>query len=229
MGDNLHEGHRNRVKKRFLKDGLQSFEPHQILEMLLFFGIPRKDTNVAAHQLIETFGGLSGVLKASYQDLEEVEGITPSSAMLISFCGQLIREYYSNSPQDIVLDSTQKMGSYILPRFFGETNEKVLLICLDSKCKVVHSSFISEGSMNAAEIHVRRIFEQAIRSHAAGVVIAHNHPGGFALPSSDDVFSTQELIKTLSSNHIHVIDHIIVADDDYVSMRSTPSLATMFG
>jgi len=229
MGDNLHEGHRNRVKKRFLRDGLQSFEPHQILEMLLFFGIPRKDTNVTAHQLIETFGGLSGVLKASYQDLAEVKGITPSSAMLISFCGQLIREYYTISPQDLVLDSTQKMGNYILPRFFGETNEKVLLVCLDSKCKVVYSSFISEGSMNAAEIHVRRILEQAIRSHAAGVVIAHNHPGGFALPSSDDVLSTQELIKSLSANHIHVIDHIIVADDDFVSMRSTPSLATMFG
>ncbi|HBT64858.1 MAG TPA: hypothetical protein DEB10_09400 [Ruminococcaceae bacterium] len=225
----LHQGHRERIKKRFLRDGLQGFEPHQILEMLLFFGIPRKDTNEIAHELLDTFGSLSGVLKASYDDLLNVKGMTPGSATLVRFSGQLIREYYNSElSKDMILDSTEKMGQYVLPKFFGEYNEKVLLVCLDNKCKVLHSSFVSEGSMNATEIHVRRILEQAIRNHATAVVLAHNHPSGFALPSLEDQQSTKAITNALYVAGIQLVDHLIVAEDDFVSMRSTPALASLF-
>lgn len=229
MNGSLHEGHRERLKQRFLKDGLRGFEPHQILEMLLFYAIPRKDTNEIAHELLNVFGSLAGVLKAPYDDLLEVNGMTPGAATLISFSGQLVREYYdSNLSKDMILDSTEKMGNYILPKFFGETNEKVLLVCLDNKCKVLHCSFVSEGSINATEIHVRRILEQAIRNHATAVVIAHNHPSGFALPSFEDQQSTKVLAETLQVAGIQLVDHLVVAEDDYVSMRSTPSMANLF-
>ncbi|HCA28423.1 MAG TPA: hypothetical protein DEP23_01995 [Ruminococcaceae bacterium] len=225
----LHQGHRERIKKRFLRDGLQGFEPHQILEMLLFFGIPRKDTNEIAHELLDTFGSLSGVLKASYDDLLNVKGMTPGSATLVRFSGQLIREYYNSElSKDMILDSTEKMGQYVLPKFFGEYNEKVLLVCLDNKCKVLHSSFVSEGSMNATEIHVRRILEQAIRNHATAVVLAHNHPSGFALPSLEDQQSTKAITNALYVAGIQLVDHLIVAEDDFVSMRSTSALASLF-
>ena len=229
MSGKTHEGHRERVKQRFLRDGLRGFEPHQILEMLLFFGIPRKDTNEIAHKLLDTFGSLSGVLKARYDDLLQVKGMTPGSATLLCFSGQLIREYYdSELSKDIILDSTEKMGEFVLPKFFGERNEKVLLVCLDNICKVLYSSFVSEGSMNATEIHVRRILEQAIRNHATAVVVAHNHPSGFALPSLEDQKSTKALTNTLHIAGIQLIDHLIIAEDDYVSMRSTPALASLF-
>lgn len=217
------------MKQRFLRDGLRGFEPHQILEMLLFYAIPRKDTNGIAHELLGTFGSLAGVLKADYDDLLEVKGMTPGAAALIRFSGQLVREYYdSDLSKDMILDSTDKMGKYILPKFFGEVNEKVLLVCLDNKCKVLHCSFVSEGSMNATEIHVRRILEQAIRTHATAVVIAHNHPSGFALPSIEDQQSTKALVNALYVAGIQLVDHLVVADDDYVSMRSTPSMVHLF-
>jgi DNA repair protein RadC len=230
MGGHMHAGHRERLKKRFLRDGLRGFEPHQILELLLFYGIPRRDTNPIAHELINTFGNLSGVLKASYDELLKVKGVTPGSAALICFCGQLIREYYDSevSKKDIVLDSTEKMGEYILPKFFGERNERVLLVCLDNKCKVLHSSFVSEGSINATEISVRRILEQAIRNHATAVVVAHNHPSGFALPSVEDQKTTKVLTNALNVAGIQLVDHLIVADDDYVSLRSTKMLTHLF-
>lgn len=229
MSDDTHEGHRDRVKQRFLRDGLRGFEPHQILELLLFYGIPRKDTNEIAHELLDTFGSLSGVLRAPYEDLLEIKGITPNAATLIRFSGQLIREYYDNNlSKDMILDSTEKMGQFILPKFMGEDNEKVLLVCLDNKCKVLHCSFVSEGSMNATEIHVRRILEQAIRNRATAVVIAHNHPSGFALPSIEDQHSTKVLANALQIAGIQLVDHLVVAENDYVSMRSTPMLAHLF-
>ncbi|MDD3693515.1 MAG: DNA repair protein RadC [Oscillospiraceae bacterium] len=229
MSSKLHDGHRQRMKQRFLRDGMRGFEPHQIVEMLLFYGIPRKDTNEIAHTLIENFGSLSGILKASYDDLLNVKGMTPGAATLLCFCGQLIREYFdSEISKDMVLDSTEKIGQFILPKFFGEHNEKVLLVCMDNKCKVLHSSFVSEGSMNATEIHVRKILEQAIRNHATAVVVAHNHPSGFAIPSIEDQHSTRALVNALHIVGIHLVDHIIVAEGDFVSMRSTPALSSLF-
>lgn len=226
---NVHEGHRERVKRRFLREGLRGFEPHQILEMLLFYGIPRKDTNEIAHALLEYFGDLSGALKATYDELMQVKGMTPGAATLVSFSGQLVREFYDlKISNDTILDSAEKMGQFVLPKFFGEHNEKVLLVCMDGKCKVLHSSFVSEGSINATQIHIRRILEQAIRNRATLVVVAHNHPNGFAIPSKDDQDSTRKLVRALHTVGIHLADHIIVADNDYVSMRSTPLLAPLF-
>ena len=225
---NVHEGHRDRIKRRFLHDGLRGFETHEMLEMLLFFGIPRRDTKETAYALLEYFGDLSRVLQATYDELIQVKGITPTAAILVSFCGQLIREYYDLETKDIILDSAEKMGQFILPKFFGEHNEKLLLICMDGKCRVLHSCFLSEGSINATQIHIRRILEQAIRNRATIAVLAHNHPSGFAIPSKDDQESTRRLVCALHTVGIHLADHIIIAENDFVSMRSTPFLAPLF-
>lgn len=229
MGDNVHAGHRERLRRRFLKNGLRGFEPHQILELLLFYAIPRRDTNPLAHRLLDTFGGLSGVLKASPDDLLRVEGMTPGASTLLRFSGELIREYYdSELSRDMILDSSEKMGRYILPKFFGEANERVLLVCLDGKCKVLWCGFVSEGSINTAEISTRRILEQAIRAGCSAAVVAHNHPGGFALPSMEDQQTTRALAQALRVAGIELVDHLVVAEDDYISMRSTPMLAPLF-
>ena len=226
---NIHEGHRERLKQRFLREGLRGFEEHQMLEMLLFFGIPRRDTNEIAHALLERFGNLPGVLKAPYEELTKVKGITANAAVLIRLSGALIREYYDRDlPKDMILDSPEKIGEFILPKFFGERNERVLVVCMDNKCKVLSSAFVAEGSVNATEISVRRILEQAISSHATAVVLAHNHPNGFALPSTEDQESTQMIAHVLSVAGIQLVDHLVVAENDFVSMRSTPMLAGLF-
>lgn len=230
MGDHqLHSGHRERLRQRFLRDGLHGFEPHHTMELLLFYGIPRRDTNEIAHRLLDTFGSIPGVLMASYEELVKVPGITANAAALIRLTGELVREYYDGQlPKDMILDTPEKIGKYILPKFIGEHNEKVLLVCLDNKCKVLQCSFVSEGSVSATEINVRRILEQAINSHATAVVIAHNHPSGFALPSVEDQTSTRSIARTLDAAGIQLVDHLVVAEDDYVSMRSTPTMAPLF-
>ncbi len=229
MADGIHDGHRERLKQRFLREGLRGFEEHQILELLLFFGIPRRDTNEIAHTLLNQFGNLPGVLKASYEDLAKVKGVTANAAVLMRLSGSLIREYYDRDlPKDMILDTPDKIGEFILPKFFGEQNERVLVVCMDNKCKVLNCAFVAEGSVNATEISVRRILEQAITSHATAVVIAHNHPSGFALPSAEDQATTRMIAQVLEVAGIQLVDHLVVAEDDFVSMRSTPTMASLF-
>ena len=120
MGDNVHDGHRQRFKEQFLQSGLDGFNSHQLLEMLLYYSIPRKDTNPLAHRLMDTFGSLSGVLEAEYEELCRVEGVTPHTAMLLCFCGKLFWRYYQDKYEDgVILTGTQDFGNYLLPRFFG--------------------------------------------------------------------------------------------------------------
>ena len=197
--------------------------------MLLFFGIPRRDTNEIAHALLDAFGNLPGVLKASYEDLIKIKGMTSGAAVLIRLSGSLIREYNDGElPKDMILDSPEKIGAFILPKFFGEQNERVLVVCMDNKCKVLSCTFVSEGSLNATEISVRKVLEQAIISHATAVVLAHNHPSGFALPSAEDQASTRTIAQVLHVAGVQLVDHLVVAEDDYVSMRSTPAMAALF-
>lgn len=229
MTANIHEGHRDRIKQRFLKEGLEHFERHQIVEMLLFFGIPRKDTNVVAHKLMTAFGTLTRLLEAPYEELIKVEGVTPNAAMLICFCGQLAREYYNDrSIVGTILSSTEETGRFIVPKFMGMKNEAVLLVCMDNRCRVLSSGFISEGDVNSADINTRLIMQEALKHNATALLIAHNHPNGHALPSKQDIETTSAMIKSLAVADIRLLDHLIVAENDFISMRDTPTLAPMF-
>ena len=228
MGENVHDGHRQRFKEQFLKSGLDGFNSHQMLEMLLYYSIPRRDTNPLAHRLLDTFGSLSGVLEADYDELCRVEGVTPHSAMLLTFCGKLFWKYYQDKYADgVILTNSQDFGKYLLPRFFGMKNEAVILLCLDNRGKVLHCSTVVEGSVNATEISIRVILAEALRYNATAVVISHNHPNGHALPSKEDLDTTRLIAKALAMVEIRLVDHLIVAEDDYVSMRDTPSFAPL--
>ena len=229
MAEELHGGHRALMKERFLKEGLDHFDRHQIVEMLLFFGIPRKDTNATAHRLIETFGGLPGVLEAPYEELCRVEGVTANAAVLISFCGQMFRTYYHDKfAAGTILSTVEEAGQYLLPQFLGRREETVYLVCLDNKDKVIAANVVREGSVNAADISARVIVQQALTHNATQVILAHNHPSGFALPSRADISTTSRIAEALRAVDVVLLDHIIVAENDFVSMRETPSLSRMF-
>ena len=219
----VHDGHRDRLRARFLADGLSGFDPHTVLELLLFYARPRCDTNELAHRLIEHFGSFSAVVDAPLEELTRVGGIGERSAVLIKMIPEL-GAYYHNSRLEpgVVLDGTDKAGAYFLPRFFGKQSEEVWMAALDDKRKVLRCSCVSnEGIVNAVRITVRQIVSEAVNSNATGVVLAHNHPGGVALPSMADKQVTRQAYLALKLINVQLADHIIVSGDDYVSLADS--------
>ena len=214
----LHDGHRQRLIQRFLEEDLDNFEPHNVLELLLFYAIPRKDTNELAHVLMDTFGSLKGVFDAPYEELIKVAGIGPNTAALLKLVPSLTRTYYSSEARSIILDTSEKSGEYFLPYYIGQTEEVVRLACLDAGGKVISNQILHRGSANAAEVNMRKIVNIALRNNAMGVILAHNHPGGLPLPSEEDVATTKSIREALIPMGILLMDHIIVAGQDYVSM-----------
>ncbi len=219
-----HDGHRRRLIRRFLEEGLDGFESHNILELVLFFSIPRRDTNALAHRLVDTFGGLNGVFDAPYKQLLEVEGVGENTAALLKMIPQLTRVYCTSQQEEKCLDSVIKAGNYLKSKFIGRREEAVFLVCLDAKSRVIGDQLIHEGSVNSAEVNVRKIANLALQHNAAGVILAHNHPGGLAIPSREDLTTSWNIRDALAPMGITLMDHIIVADQDFVSLRDSGQL-----
>lgn len=217
-----HDGHRKRLKARFIKSGLDDFEPHNVLELLLFYSVPRKDTNPLAHRLINRFGSLSGVFDAKPEELMKVDGITENTAVLISMIPQVARKYLEDKAEAVnVIGSYNDIGNYLMPKFVGRTVETVMLASLDNKNKIVSCKIVAEGEADRANLSKRKIMEEAMRVDATRVILAHNHPRGFAVPSTEDIFLTEEIYSLLKTIGIELVDHIIFAEDDFVSLAAS--------
>ena len=222
----IHARHRQRVKKRFLDSGLDDFSEVQVLELLLFYCLPRVDTNPIAHRLLEHFGSFSQVLDAPAEELAKVEGMGESSAAFLALVNQAGRYYLVNrEQQNTVLLSSEQCGRYLIPFFHGRRSETVFLLCLDAKCKVLCCKLLGEGSVNSAAAPIRRVVETALGVNATSVVLAHNHPSGIAIPSGEDVQTTMRVAAALNTVDIVLADHIVVADNDYVSMMESGLLS----
>ena len=218
----MHEGHRARVKKRFLEEGLDHFSDIQALELLLFYAIPRADTNPIAHRLLEHFGSLSQVLEANPEELKKISGVGENGALLLNLIPQMGRFYMTDrASAPGVLTTLEQCAQYLMPRFFGRKLETVFLLCLDAKCKVLCCREVGEGGTNSTGISIRRVVETALGVNATSVVLAHNHPSGMALPSPEDIQTTRRVAMALQAVEIVLVDHIIVADDDYVSIAQS--------
>ena len=218
----IHDGHREKMRQRFLKSGLDAFADHEALELLLYYAIPRRDTNPIAHALMERYGSLSAVLAAPVEDLKKVEGVGESAAILLKLAPQLYRKAkMSDAEQETVLSSVERVGAYLLDRFAGEKNEVVYQLCLDRKGKLLACKKLGEGGVTSADLDIRRLVENALLTGASAVVLAHNHPSGVALPSRDDYAATDRAKTALAVVDVALIDHIIVADGDFVSMSDS--------
>ena len=225
----MHEGHRLRLKRRFLDSGLDGFEPHNVLELLLFYSIPRRDTNEIAHNLINAFGSLSNVFDASYEELLKVDGVGEASALLIKLVPAIGKKYINDRAKSgTVIRDTASVAEYLLPKFYGATNEIVMLVCMDNKNRVKNCSIISEGTVNFADVNYRKIMELALRCSSTAVILAHNHPQGLPVPSQSDVETTRSLMKLLNTVSIKLLDHIIIADGQYTSMADSKTFSPMF-
>ena len=218
----LHDGHRKRMRQRFLAEGLDQFTDVQILEILLFYCIARQDTNPIAHELLNHFGSLSQVLEAPVEELCKVDGIGENTAVFLKLITQVGRCYLTDrASKSRILPTLDSCAKYLQTFFFGRNVETVYLLCLDAKCKMLCCKKISEGDVNSTTLSVRKIVETALSTNASSVVLAHNHPGGLAVPSNVDVQTTLRIADALQAVDVHFIDHILVTDDDYVSLAQS--------
>lgn len=215
----IHDGHRQRVKDRFRKDGLDNFNELHALELLLFYCIPQGDTNPLAHELIDRFGSLPQVLEAPAHELEKVKGIGAHASTLLNLTAQITRFYNVNrDDRKMILSTTTLCGNYLKSHFIGRRDETVFLLCLDAKCKLLSCNLVGEGSVNSAGLSIRKIVETALGMNATSVVLAHNHPSGIAVPSAEDITTTRRVAMALDAVGITLADHIVVAGNDFVSL-----------
>ena len=218
----IHDGHRSRLRQRFLEEGLEHFSPHQVLELLLFYCIPRKDTNEIACNLINRFGRLSAVLEAPVSELKKVPGMGEAAATFLSMIPAVNRYYLTHRDDSpVFMSSVDDYGYYLRDALNGKRNEEVYMMCLDAKRKMISCREVGEGCTNYASVPIRRIVETALAENAVMVILAHNHPSGLAIPSDEDVHTTHRLAAALSTVEIILVDHVIVADNDFISLRQS--------
>ena len=215
----MHEGHRSRMKKRFLENGLEGFDDHNVLELLLFYAQPRQDTNATAHRLMNAFGSLDGVFEAPPEALMSVKGVGENAATLIRLVPEAARRYRiaKEAPGDI-LSSAAAAGRFLIPFFLNCTEETVYLVCLDAKLKVIDCRLLSTGGTTSASVSIRQIVSTALLQNATSAILAHNHTSGIALPSPEDERVTLQVRDALAMVGVTLADHIIVAGEDFVSL-----------
>jgi len=220
--------HRKRVKRTFIKGGFESFEPHNALEMLLFYSVPQSDTKPLASELIARFGGFDKVLEADYESLLEVDGVGEHTAVFIKLLLESYRYYEREKRRPGFNAASASVAvSYAKSLFAGMSREAAYLMCFDSGLDLLACAKLSEGTVDAAAVTARRVIELATLHRASAVILAHNHPGGGAAPSSDDLRATANVMKALDAIDIALVDHIIVSAKDAFSFAGTGTLQTL--
>ena len=221
-GNNPHKGHRARLKDEFFARGLNGMADHKALELLLFYAIPQGDVNPLAHRLIDTFGSLSGVFNATIDQLTAVKGIGEHAACLIKLITALGARYQADRSQlGDILDTTERLGEYLAPEFFGQRNEITVILCMDAKAKVIQCRQLAEGSADCTTLNLRKMMEVALACNASQVVLAHNHVSNIAMYSKEDILVTKLAFDAFAQMDIHLIDHLFFSCDDYISMRDS--------
>lgn len=209
QSSNLHKGHRNRVRDRLIREGLSSFQPHEVLEYLLFHTVPQRDTNPIAHELINTFGSFEAVLDASVDELVERGHVSKNTAVFLSSLTEVF-SYYENCAKSITtFNSPEKMISLFKSYYIGVKNEKLVFAFLDSGLRLKDVIEFTEGQENGLNFNVKDVLKKAVSSGAYYVAMAHNHPTSFADPSRSDVNATLELKNQLEQIDVKLLDHII--------------------
>lgn len=227
--NSTHDGHRQRLKERFKKEGLENFEFHNALELLLFYSIPYKDTNETAHLLLDNFGTLKNVLDAPLEEIVKIQGVGENSASLL----KLVKEFNKKSVEEYnqkitILRDVKTSKAYCERLLYGCTVEEIRLICLDNKRGIIHSEKVSEGTVNHCLVDMRKIVETALKHNSAMVMLAHNHPRGDCNPSVDDIEFTNQVKALFNSINIELTDHIIVGENSVHSMAAMSELSMLF-
>lgn len=210
----IHDGHRERLRKQYADNGIDSFQDHQVLELLLTYAIPRKDTNELAHMLLHQFGSLENVLKADPMQLQTVRGVGPNTAQFLRMQSDVTRLVMMRRMEDkrgrVHLTCPVDGARLALSLLFNEPYESVYMVMLNNKRTVQQTRCISSGTLSEAPIYPRIIVENALLHRAHSVVLLHNHPSGSVLPSPEDIEATDAVQAGLKSIDIQLLDHLIV-------------------
>ncbi|MBQ4599019.1 MAG: RadC family protein [Clostridia bacterium] len=216
----IHSGHRQRLKERFLRDGLDGFEKHNMLELLLFYTIPQKDTNPIAHALLDRFGSLGGVFSASVDELCTVSGVSEHTATLIKLIPEMWRNVACEIRPDVRYDSVNKLGRLMIDRLSGLTVETIILVLMDNSWHILEIIKLGEGSVNQVRMDTRKLIEHAIRTNAAMALLAHNHPNGTLVASPEDLVTTTAVAAAFQTIRVEFLEHLLVAGDRYLPLLS---------
>ncbi|MBR4728267.1 MAG: DNA repair protein RadC [Clostridia bacterium] len=227
---NPHADHRQRMRSLVRARGFDGMAEHNVLEFLLFYAIPRKDTNELAHRLIEQFGSLSKVLEASPERLMRVEGVGESTALLLSavFALHCRLSRGDDDREKVYLETAEDMIRFLRARFQGVRKETAFLLCLDAGGKLISCRKLGEGSAESVIVDKRAVMETALHCNASLVVLAHNHPNGMAAPSREDLILTEACASMLRTVGIRMADHIIEGGGEYLSLASVSKFHRFF-
>ena len=218
----LHDGHRQRLREKYVRGGADNLETHELIEMLLYYCIPRRDTNEIAHEMLNHFGSLDRLLSAKIEELEQFDYVSHSGAILIKLIGEIERRRMLEMSSTYRYDSLDKVGEFLISLFRGHTEERLYLLAFDSGMKLINCSLISEGTINAVNVCANKIVELAVSLNASNIIIAHNHPGGVAVPSQNDISLTHSIESLTGLLHVRLLCHMIVAGDRYSPVSPCP-------
>ncbi len=223
---NIHNGHRSRMRLKCLEYGPQSFEDHELVEMLLYYCVPMKDTNPLAHKMMNEYKTLSMLIEADPNDLMRRCGIGDNMAVFFAIAGEIMKRANSERWTDkTVIGSSDMAGEFAVSLLSYEKYECFYVISLDSQNRLINSTLISKGTVDEAHVYPRLVVETALRHNASNVILAHNHPGGSTKPSMSDISTTIKITQALNAIDILVADHIIVAEDRFLSMADKKLLS----
>ncbi|MCL2406727.1 MAG: DNA repair protein RadC [Defluviitaleaceae bacterium] len=216
--ENIHAGHRERMREKFLRGGLDVLADHEALELLLYYAIKRSDTNPLAHKLIREFGSLHALCEARPEIIAQKCNLSINTAVLISLVLPISRRCelskWGKTPD---LSDSKECSEYVKSLFLGETVEVLYMLCMDSKNKLIHPVEIARGTINKAPIYPRIVLEKVIQHGATAVVLTHNHPAGSLTPSASDVKITNFIRQLLEKIDVALIDHFIVGGNKILS------------
>ena len=214
-------GHRERIKNKFKAGGLKPFQDHEVLELLLTFSIPRKDTKKLAWDLIKSFGSLEGVLDASAFELEKIKGLGPQSATLINLIREIITRYsYNKVKKQRRIGNQEELYNYCMAHLKNKKEECFEVLFLDIKLRLLATEVLAFGDIDRAAISPRRLVELVLKYGAKNIICVHNHPSGDPTPSNEDKVVTEQLQSALEVLSVRLIDHIIIGDGKIYSLSS---------
>ena len=230
MENNIHSGHRDRIRQEFLTHGFdQNTPPHKILELLLFYCVRRADTNPIAHEMFAKYGSVAAVLDAPLAELAAFRGMSERSATLLKLIMPIARRYLQDkSEEKPTFTGINQIGEYIFRHYIGLKTEKMGVMCLDTKGKMLSFKLFADGDMQSVGVSLRDLVKISLDCGATAAVLCHNHPDGIAIPSDADEALTREVADTLSKIGVQLIDHIIVGDTDFVSMSQSEKYGAIF-
>lgn len=218
--ENLHKGHRDRLRNKFIENDIEVYESHEVLELLLYYAYRQRNTNDIAHRLINKFGTLSGVFEADIKSLMEVDGVGKETAVFLKLQSTLQRYYMKEKMQGKGMPkiTPDNAGEYVKELFYGYTDEVFYLVSMDSDCRLIAYDVLAKGTVNATTVYPREVVKKALETNAKYVIMAHNHPNGVLAPSEEDVNTTRIVNEALSFVNVRLLDHIIVAGERTLSL-----------